>query len=48
MHELAETYSVEMQEIASVWHRAKGVASLIVGAIDRTPPQGVMLLNKKK
>lgn len=32
VHELAERYSVKMQQIALAWHWAKGVASPIVGA----------------
>ena len=32
VHELAEKYQVQMQEIALAWHWAKGVASPIVGA----------------
>lgn len=85
VHELAEKYSVKMQEIALAWHWAKGVAApivgatkaqylddavgaldvsltaedisyleepyvphRIVGAIDRNPPEGVMLLDEKK
>ena len=32
VHELAEKYGVKMQELALVWHWAKGVAAPIVGA----------------
>ena len=46
--ELAEKYGVKMQEIVLSWLWTKGVASPIVGAIDRNPPQGVMLLDEKK
>lgn len=85
VHELAEKYSVKMQQIALAWHWAKGVASpivgatktqylddaagalsikltaedisyleepyiphRIVGAIDRNPDDGVILLDEKK
>ena len=46
--ELAEKYGVKIQEIALSRLWTKGVASPIVGAIDRNPPQGVMLLDEKK
>lgn len=32
VHELAEKYGVQMQEIALAWHWANGVAAPIVGA----------------
>ena len=46
--ELAEKYGVKIQEIALSRLWTKSVASPIVGAIDRNPPQGVMLLDEKK
>lgn len=47
-HDLAEKYQCKMSQIAIAWHWAKGVDSPIIGAIDKNPPQGVLLLDEKK
>ena len=48
IHELAKKYGCKMSQIALAWQWAKGVASPIIGAIDKNPEQGVILLDEKK
>lgn len=48
VQELAEKYNCKMSQIAIAWHLAKGVASPIIGATNKNPEQGVILLDEKK
>lgn len=48
VQELAEKHNCQMFQIALAWQWAKGVTAPIVGAIDKNPAQGVILLDEKK